>query len=97
MSCRTCGGTAKTETENQEPPCVITEIKSNTLAVSGGCPDSGTITIELKESEPEAKEECDEISSLFPTDTIQVMRNGQCYTITIDNLLKALDCKRECL
>lgn len=90
------------ETTDTEESTVTTcefEIKSTTLdvKVTGDCDTGKTIDIELKPDDEDAAE-CEAVTSLMPSDTIQVMRNGACLNITIADLMKQLDCaSKECL
>lgn len=78
--------------------CEITFKDSETIKfdVTGECPDGKEVTAHLIDTETEP--ECETVTQLMPSDTIQVMRNGACLTISIADLMKQLDCAgKECL
>lgn len=67
------------------------------VSVAGDCDSGKVFTIEPK-ADDETDTECETVTQLMPSDTIQVMRNGACLNISIADLMKQLDCSnKECL
>ena len=81
-----------------DPPdnkdCFIEKITSETLDITGECPE---LNIELKVVEEEEVEPCKFVTSMMNNDVIKFERNGNTICIKFSDLLAQLGCKKECL
>lgn len=89
--CRCPEEEEETEVVEKEK-CCLKKVVSNTLDVTGGCPECETVRVELKEVPP-----CKMVTSMMNNDIISFKRNGTDFCIKFSDLLVDLGCKTQCL